>query len=154
MCLSGVFFICRRKWNRKHWGNFQSDFIYQYIDIFKSNSLQKIKKWNQFGLNTCCLCMYSSWLINGLFVKKLDEESQQKGTKTNHFINKVGRCCKDVGVFFFGRGHHVLRGLTKTEELHTQKKCEMMHSKKQHKPLWWIIEICYNQGMQCCPLYK
>lgn len=94
--------FCIRKWNSTHEGSFQSDFIYQYKEIFKSNPLQKIKKWNQFGLNTVHLCMYNSWPIPVHFMKKNTRrkwKTEQKGTEINHFINTVGKCCKDVGVF-------------------------------------------------------
>lgn len=94
--------FCIRKWNSTHEGSFQSDFIYQYKEIFKSNPLQKIKKWNQFGLNTVHLCMYNSWPIPVHFMKKntwRKWKTEQKGTEINHLINTVGKCCKDVGVF-------------------------------------------------------
>lgn len=114
----------RRKWNSTRWGNFQSDFIYQYIEIFKSNPLQKIKKWNQFGLNTV-LCMYSSWLIPVLFMKNTGGKwrSKQKGTnKQKSIISLISRLGSVAKMWeFFGRGHHVLRGLTKKKGLHTKR---------------------------------
>lgn len=114
--------FCIRKWNSTHEGSFQSDFIYQYKEIFKSNPLQKIKKWNQFGLNTVHLCMYNSWPIPVHFVKKILEENEKLNKKAQKSIISLTRLGSVAKMWeLFKRGHHVLCGLTKKNGLHTKK---------------------------------
>lgn len=69
MCTVHVTF-CRTKRNGTRVGFSQILYINIYIYIFKSNPIQKIKKWNQFGLNTVHLCMFNGWLIPVHFTKK------------------------------------------------------------------------------------
>lgn len=88
---------------------------------------------------------------------KQQQQQQKKGTnKQNSIISltlRLGNVAKMRVVW--GKGLHILWGLTTKEILHRKKR--MRNDAQQETTQTTLVDhldFFYNQGMQCSPLYK